>query len=60
MLDYVHALLAMQEEAESDRPEDLGPDAEHTRKLAQARTELLLRQRAAQRGTRRPKEQDRP
>ncbi|QQR86867.1 MAG: hypothetical protein IPJ76_01180 [Flavobacteriales bacterium] len=43
-IDYVWALLAMQEEAERDRPEDEGPDPEHLRKLASARTELLMRQ----------------
>lgn len=43
-IDYVWALLAMQEEAERDRPEDEGPDPEHLRKLALARTELLMRQ----------------
>ena len=44
-IDYVWALLAMQEEAERDRPENNGPDPEHLRKLASARTELLMRQR---------------
>lgn len=43
-IDYVWALLAMQEEAERDRPEDEGLDPEHMRKLASARTELLMRQ----------------
>lgn len=47
MVDYFHALLAMQEEGEGDRPESDGRDAEHSLKLAQARTELLQRQQRA-------------
>lgn len=47
MVDYFHALLAMQEEVEGDRPESDGMDADHALKLAQARTELLQRQQRA-------------
>ena len=44
MVDYFHALLAVQEEAEGDRPESDGGDPDHALKLAKARTELLHRE----------------
>ncbi|MEO8068653.1 MAG: hypothetical protein ABI599_13235 [Flavobacteriales bacterium] len=56
MVDYVHALLAMQQEVEGDRPESDGVDADHAMKLAQARTELLQRQQRAKAEERRSQE----
>ena len=47
MVDYFHALLAMQEEVEGDRPESDDLDADHPLKLAKARTEILQRQQRA-------------